>query len=115
MFVPFISPFIIRLIIVAYSSGLSQIKPFFPDRMTSRFPITLLTKHLFFKNIASSKEIGSPSHKEGKMKKSEEQSVSNAFSRVIYPVTSILGEVSSDFSSPSPIHTKRISGSNCAI
>ena len=60
----------IFLIASAYSLAKLQINPFTPFFMTSRLPITSLTKQIFLKYIASSNDIGNPSHNDGKIKKS---------------------------------------------
>ena len=83
--------------------------------MTSRLPITSLTKQIFLKYIASSNDIGNPSHNDGKIKKSTFLIILNASSRLIHPVIVMFGEVSSVLSSPSPIQMKLISGNNLAI
>lgn len=74
--------------------------------MTSRLPITLLTTHIFFIYIDSSKDIGRPSHLLGRRNASALTAYLIAVLRSAHPVISIFLLVSSLRSSPSP--TRRI-------
>ena len=53
-------------------SGTSlQRYPLIPDFITSRLPMTFETTHGFFMYIASRRLIGSPSHRDGRIKTSD--------------------------------------------
>ncbi len=83
--------------------------------MTLLFPLTFETTHTFFIYIDSKSEIGNPSHLDVNRKIPYFEANFNASLLFFHPVTSMLGDVNWDRSSPLPIQTNLVLGMLSAI